>query len=351
MALSAKQIEMLKTLPEIDQDLVKAYEKNNLKYTPTETVKEKVLPPTDGRKSSISAFSSALEDAVSLARNKRQSKDLDFLGGVIPKGAVSAGTFTSLLSNLNQASSNFTDPLVQGAMESAQADENARLEQANSIRDLALSLVQSGTSQEVVQGILQAKDLDSAIAMASGAMNAKGKMKTEQIGTKLVQYDPNDPEGTVRVLFDGGSGSGGSGKAEKPSIVTISPEKKQSLVSAGFNAQEIDTIESDVSEFGLQAVLDGLENEEEKQAVRAVYNKSASKENEVFLNEDYFKSLFGEEELKKVAKEAGSVTGGDDFIPFNESGDVEAYLKQLMSTVELYRQAGYSDKEILTKMQ
>lgn len=274
MALSAKQIEMLKTLPEVDQGLVKAYEKNNLNYTPTETVKEKVLPPTDGKKSSISAFSSALEDAVSLARNKRQSKDLDFLGGVIPKGAVSAGTFTSLLSNLNQASSNFTDPLVQGAIESAQADENARLEQANSIRDLALSLVQSGTSQEVVQGILQAKDLDSAIAMASGAMNAKGKMKTEQIGTKLVQYDPNDPEGTVRVLFDGG---GGGVKKEKEPIVTLSPEKKQSLILAGFNAGDIDTIQNDVSEFGLQAVLDGLENDEEKQAVEAVYGKEPEK--------------------------------------------------------------------------
>lgn len=348
MALSEKQIAMLKTLPEIDQDLVKAYEKSNFNYTPTETVKSKVLPPSDTKKSSLSAFSSALEDAVSLARNKRQSKDLDFLGGVIPKGAVSAGTFTGLLANLNQASTNFTDPLVKGAMESAQADENARLEQANSIRDLALSLVQSGTSQEVVQGILQAKDLDSAIGMAAGAMSAKGKLKTEQIGTKLVQYDPNDPEGTVRVLFDGGSSSG---KVVKPPIVTISPEKKQSLISAGFNAQEIDTIESDVSEFGLQAVLDGLESEEEKKAVKAIYDKSVNKENEVFLNEDYFKSLFGEEELQKVAKEAGKVTGGDDYIPFNESGDVDAYLKQLMSTVELYRQAGFSDKEILNKMQ
>lgn len=344
MPLSAKQIEMLKTLPEVDQGLVKAYEKNNLNYTPTETVKEKVLPPSNN-KSSLSAFSSALNDAVSLARSKRQSKDLDFLGGVIPKGAVSAGTFTSLLSSLNQASTNFTDPLVKGAMESAQADENARLEQANSIRDLALSLVQSGTSQEVVQGILQAKDLDSAIGMAAGAMSAKGKMKTEQIGTKLVQYDPNDPEGTVRVLFDGGSSSG---KVVKPPIVTLSSEEKQSLILAGFTAQEIDNIESDVSESTLPVVLEGIENEEQKNAVKAIYS---GKKNEVFLNEEYFKSLFGTEELQKVAKEAGKVTGGDDYIPFNESGDVDAYLKQLMATVELYRQAGYSDKEILNKMQ
>jgi hypothetical protein len=328
--------------------------------TPVETVANKYDPEESALR--INNFNSALNVAIDQARQQRKDKTLDFLGGIIPKGALPATSFAGVLSAFNSSSAPLEGSLISSASNFAQQQEQnkydmevARQEQVErsrqSIRDLALSVLEAGASAEVISGITNAKDLDSAMAMASGAMNAKGKMKTEQIGTKLVQYDPNDPEGTVRVLFDGGSGSGDSGKAEKPSIVTISPEKKQSLVSAGFNAQEIDTIESDVSEFGLQAVLDGLENEEEKQAVRAVYNKSASKENEVFLNEDYFKSLFGEEELKKVAKEAGLVTGGDDFIPFNESGDVEAYLKQLMSTVELYRQAGYSDKEILTKMQ
>ena len=104
-------------------------------------------------------------------------------------------------------------------------------------------------------------------------------MKTEQIGTKLVQYDPNDPEGTVRVLFDGGSSSG---KVVKPPIVTLSSEEKQSLILAGFTAQEIDNIESDVSESTLPVVLEGIENEEQKKAVKAVYSgKKSSFEDQI----------------------------------------------------------------------
>ena len=67
------------------------------------------------------------------------------------------------------------------------------------------------------------------------------------------------------------------GKVVNLPIVTLSPEKKQSLISAGFTAQEIDTIESEVSEFGLQTVLEGIDNDKQKKAIRDAYlNSSAS---------------------------------------------------------------------------
>ena len=218
----------------------------------------------------------------------------------------------------------------QRAFESAQTDRENKLaqerENKTAIYDLGIQASADGAPSSVIERMMKAKTREDALAIG---------------GSYIGALDRQIKEASLKEKY----------KEAKPPIVTLSPEKKQSLITVGFTAEEIDSIESDVSEFGLQSVLDGLDTEEEKKAVKAIYDKSASKENDVFLNEEYFKSLFGTEELQKVAKEAGKVTGGDDYIPFNESGDVDAYLKQLMATVELYRQAGYSDKEILNKMQ
>lgn len=164
-------------------------------------------PSPKERASGLQSFSTALQEAVNLGRTQRQNAELDFLGGVIPKGAVSASQFTGLLANLNKASSDYTTPLVDTALDFAKSDETARQETMSSIRDLALSVVEAGGSQEVVRGILNAGDIDSAIGMAAGALNKDGKLVVEKVGSNLVQYDPRDPEGTVRTLFSAGGGS------------------------------------------------------------------------------------------------------------------------------------------------
>jgi len=63
-----------------------------------------------------------------------------------------------------------------------------------------------------------------------------------------------------------------------------------------------------------------------------------------FLTADYFKGLFGNDALEQSAKAAGFTkkTG-----LFSKSGDVDAYLNDLMSKVQLYRASGKSDEEIL----
>lgn len=190
--------------------------------TPAETVDNKYDPEESALR--INNFNSALNVAIDQARQQRKDKTLDFLGGIIPKGALPATSFAGVLSAFNSSSAPLEGSLISSASNFAQQQEQnkydmevARLEQVErsrqSIRDLALSVLEAGASAEVISGITNAKDLDSAMAMASGALNAKGKgnMKVDQIGSQLVQYDPSDPEGTLKVIFNGGGGNGGGG--------------------------------------------------------------------------------------------------------------------------------------------
>lgn len=201
--------------PEVKAAVQKSFPTQTITTVPTPT-KTKDIPqvnvPTKDRVSSMVTFSSALQQAVNLGREQRQSAELDFLGGVIPAGSVSANQFTGLLANLNRASTKFTEPLVESAIGFAQDEQQAIRDEQNSIRDLALAAVEAGGTQETVNAILAAGTIDSAISVAAGTLNTGSKLKVEKIGSNLVQYDPADPENTTKVLFsaDGKSTSGAS---------------------------------------------------------------------------------------------------------------------------------------------
>lgn len=70
-----------------------------------------------------------------------------------------------------------------------------------------------------------------------------------------------------------------------------------------------------------------------------------------FLSKDYFKKLYKEEDLIKAAEDAGYYVKGSGFLGMGKSADTEAYLTSLEGTIELYRQAGYNDQQILKMMQ
>lgn len=74
-----------------------------------------------------------------------------------------------------------------------------------------------------------------------------------------------------------------------------------------------------------------------------------------FLTPDYFKQIYDAATLEKAAKDAGYVKSGGGFlgtgIAASTSGDVDAYLQHLNDAISQYRQAGFSDQEILKMMQ
>lgn len=174
---------------------------------------------------------------------------------------------------------------------------------------------------------------------------ASGKLKTIGEGTMLYNTETGETFKNPKT-YAPGTGSGSS--------LDLTGDGKRTLLGGGWSEGEIGTLQDGVKEYGLQEVIakekaNGATSSQIASLEKAY--KSGGDETNNFLSEDYFKQLFGEDGLKSAAKEAGTVTGGDDWIPFNEAGDTSSYLTKLMSTVELYRQAGYTDQEILKLMQ
>lgn len=191
--------------------------------------------PKADRVSSMQNFSAAINKAVTLARNQRNDKSLDLVGNYIKPGSVSASSFTSLLGDINSASDRFTEPLVTDALSAASSDQKSLEDERNSIRDLALKLVESGAKNETVQGVLNAPNLDAAIGMAAGSLNALTKdADIRSVGRQLVRVDP--ATGKAEVIFTGASdssgGSGGTGR-----FVSGALELDKSLI--GMAAQEL----------------------------------------------------------------------------------------------------------------
>lgn len=356
--LSAEQIAMLKKMPGIDQNLVSAYEKQGQNLTdvektaiskadtsaartaeiasqsfvtpevkasvqksfPTQTVTQtpaapaaqqntpKVNIPTKDRVNGMQAFSSALQQAVNLGRAQRQSAELDFLGGVIPVGGVSASQFTGLLANLNKASNQFTEPLVDRALGFAQDEQQAIADEQNQIRDLALAAVEAGGSQETVNAILAAGSVDSAISVAAGTLNTGSKMVVEKVGSNLVQYDPADPDNTTKVLFSAdGASSGGSTPSGGASTRSATVDTKDWL-NMSTNELLIETkkvFSNDVA----NKIATELTNEQLKLFMNDYMTGSASGEI-VDLPMNYYKQwrvAAGLDEAEQTAEDSGIV--------------------------------------------
>lgn len=174
---------------------------------------------------------------------------------------------------------------------------------------------------------------------------AKGKLITIGEGTMLYDTETGETFKNPKT-YAPGTGSGSS--------VGLTPDDKRTLLGGGWSESDIATLEAGIRSDGLQSVIAAEKaagaTPAQIKALEKAYGAS-SEDNNQFLTKDYFKTLFGDEALKTSAQEAGMVTGGDDYIPFNESGDTEAYLTRLEQTVNLYRQAGYTDQEILKMMQ
>ena len=137
-------------------------------------------------------------------------------------------------------------------------------------------------------------------------------------------------------------------------------DDRNRLLAAGLADEDINIIASDIAQFGVDAAIEnfkeqGMTKAQEK-AIRNVLSgvtptqEQKQEEDKQFLNVDYFKNLFTKDQLKEEAKKAGFTEGGFLGIGVGQEG-IDNYLEYLINSVEQYRQAGYTDKEILKQMQ
>lgn len=190
-------------------------------------------------------------------------------------------------------------------------------------------------------------------------------MQTLTVGDSVYWLDKNDPfnaDGTPKMTRlgatakSGGSGSGftlsagqkrydANGKlvASAGNTTQLTDENRRALLGSGLSDSDINGVEADVAEHGIDSVLEGLTNDAQRTAVRKAYSANTDQQ---FLNEDYFTNLMTDDQMKAAAKEAGLRSMWSSW-----ATEKPKYLKYLTDTVEQYRKAGYSDQEILKMMQ
>lgn len=189
-----------------------------------------------------------------------------------------------------------------------------------------------------LQAISQAPTKEIALQIGAATNLVQGMSGSSDQPTSIQEYEYARNQGYTGSFTDF-KNSKGSGS----DTVNLTPTDKQGLLGAGFTNQEIGQIESDINNYGINAVLDGLTDTKQKKAIQSAYGAEDTNQ---FLNEEYFAGLFSEDALKKAAEEAGFRKAFTQW-----ETEKQNYLKSLMKTVEQYRTAGYSDQEILKMMQ
>lgn len=169
--------------------------------SPADTVNSGTPEDAAGK---LSKFNAALNVALDQARQQRKDTTMDFMGGVVPKGALPATSFAGVLSAFNSASAPLEATLVDGAMSFAQKQMQVSIDAKNNIRDLALKVAENGGGPETLASVLsfaESGDIDGAIKAAGAALAAKTEGKTKAVGNNLVR---ENADGTSTVLYSTG---------------------------------------------------------------------------------------------------------------------------------------------------
>lgn len=278
-------------------------------------------------------------EAKTLAKKQGAEAYMEYLKGASERRSTRAKMIAQMLldEDLDPTQVNWDETLkgsdlkkedVLPLYKSAKKDADAKQLEAKAKQDKA-TLDASKTNAEI-------KKIEADIA--------KGKLITIGEGTMLYDTETGETFKNPKTYApkDGVSGS-----------VSLTTEDKRTLLGGGWAESDIASIENDIRSNGLPEVIKNAQangaTPAQINALEKAYGATASEQQ--FLTKDYLKTLFGDKALKEKAKEAGVVTGGDDLIPFNESGDVDAYLNTLEQTIQSYRTAGYTDQEILKMMQ
>jgi hypothetical protein len=200
----------------------------------------------------------------------------------------------------------------------------------------------------------QIKPDDATIKAVTEQMQA-GFIPDQTVLDKVAKYLPNDIWAQAAAAKKAQSASG----TDTTKFKFASGDVGQ-LLAAGFTQPDIAKIQSDIGTYGIDKVTEGM-SDSQKKAVQQVVGgatyaqqQTADKTNTQFLTADFFKQQYGSG-LQAAAQTAGFTkkSGGlfDMGIGAKDYGDTDAYVNNLMTRVDQYRKAGYSDQDILKMMQ
>lgn len=157
---------------------------------------------------------------------------------------------------------------------------------------LATTALENGATMDIVNKMLNSKTIEEALLYS---------------GTSLQKPDKT--------------------KAGTPDI-SLTPEDRRTLIGAGLTSAAIKQIESDIQQYGLNAVLEGVDDAAQKAAIQKIFNQTqkvsmeqVKKQVTQKVAEDGLKEIYTDAELKKLADEAGISSWFS-----GEAADIKNYL-------------------------
>ena len=119
---------------------------------------EKTLPNQNvGR---LLQFSQAMQDAVSLAKRKREQFGLEFLGKNFKPGQVNPSDFSSLVSRFGAAGESFAQNTISPAI-------NLFSKSIDDINQIGITAAQNGAPNDIINSILSSESVGEAITKGS----------------------------------------------------------------------------------------------------------------------------------------------------------------------------------------
>lgn len=243
-----------------------------------------------------------------------------------------AKTLASILDLTKGSSFDDLDPETQKVITKAAANSSLTL---GAIKTAMQNNISNTDSESVAT--LALKYPDAGIKLTDTFEAASSKLSK----SRIYQDQVRGPVGS-----DSGVGPG--------KITKFTPDESKRLLAAGFNNNDISQIQADVNQYGVDKVVEGM-SAAQATAIRNVLGgttptqEAAAKEaSKQFLTKDYFKKLYPTKTLEEEAKKAGYMIKKDWA---RDVPDTDGYLRYLEQTVEVYREAGYTDQEILKMMQ
>lgn len=230
------------------------------------------------------------------------------------------------------------------------ADKKDRMNR--NLNKLAASLVEQGINPDE----LSKEELDAIVtSYGTTAEDIKATYASKKFEQEANQKDTTFTlsEGQARYDAEGNIIASRAKTYAPKDSTTRTADYNKTLLGGGWSGAQIDALEAGIEEYGLQEVIaqekaNGATPAQIK-ALEQAYKVEDS--GEQFLTQDYFKGLMSPQQLEQAAADAGYIAGGNDYIPFNEGPDTEGYLASLETMINAYREAGYTDKEILKMMQ
>lgn len=171
-----------------------------------------VPSPYQPQQSNLVSFADALATATDIAKKKRNELNLGIMTPY--KGTLAASDFTSMLSNMNRASSSYGQDLTKNILAERELERKKVEQETTAGRDLLLKLGENKVKTDVISNIstlISSGNLDAAITLSAKALSeakqGEKKYAYDQVGSTLYQWevDENGKRTNRTVVVQGSS--------------------------------------------------------------------------------------------------------------------------------------------------